>query len=334
MTLGTMGSVVILVLLGLLLLALLWPRQGLMWWVRRQRRAAARATVEDALKYSYDLQTQGKPVTAAALAPALNQSVSQTARLLGRMEAQGLVHRTDVGFLLSQKGEDWALQVLRAHRLWERYLADEEGYPLEEVHEEAHRREHTTTPEMADGMEEQLGFPRRDPHGDPIPSRSGEITREYARPLTEWTLNRPATISHIEDEPTAVFAQIVAQGLAPGMTVRVRERDERRLRVQANGGVYTLAPVVAANIHVIPIPPQRMPLSRLGPGQRGTIISLTGSGATHRRMLDLGLVPGAQVTVVRQAPLGDPVEYRVKGASLSLRRREAEKIVVDIAEEV
>lgn len=69
-------------------------------------------------------------------------------------------------------------------------------------------------------------------------------------------------------------------------------------------------------------------LSELEPGEKGTITRVTGAGATLRRMLDMGLVKGTEITVVRRAPLGDPVEFLLKGYNLSLREEEAEKVYV------
>lgn len=70
-------------------------------------------------------------------------------------------------------------------------------------------------------------------------------------------------------------------------------------------------------------------LNELLPAQRGTVHGISGSGALRRRLLDMGIVPGAEIEVVRVAPLGDPVEYLVKGYRLSLRRREAANVLVE-----
>jgi len=69
-------------------------------------------------------------------------------------------------------------------------------------------------------------------------------------------------------------------------------------------------------------------LSDLEPGEKGVVTRVVGRGATRRRMLDMGLVRGTEITVVRKAPLGDPIEFLLKGYNLSLRREEAEKVYV------
>ena len=73
------------------------------------------------------------------------------------------------------------------------------------------------------------------------------------------------------------------------------------------------------------------PLSELKPKEKGNIIKVGGKGSTHRRILDMGVVSGASVEVQRVAPLGDPIEIRVKGYNLTLRKEEAENILVEVA---
>ncbi|MEA3396612.1 MAG: FeoA family protein, partial [Chloroflexota bacterium] len=75
----------------------------------------------------------------------------------------------------------------------------------------------------------------------------------------------------------------------------------------------------------------QIPLHELKVGQRGVIVHVSGKGSTKRRMMDMGLVPGSEVQVVRVAPLGDPIEFTVKGYSLSLRKSEANNVQVEIS---
>ena len=74
-------------------------------------------------------------------------------------------------------------------------------------------------------------------------------------------------------------------------------------------------------------------LSDLEPGQSGVVVRISGRGATRRRIMDMGIVKGSTVKVIRRAPLGDPVEFELKDYNLSLRKREAEKIYVSLEEE-
>ena len=106
---------------------------------------------------------------------------------------------------------------------------------------------------------------------------------------------------HLEDEPDAVFAQIVAAGLMPGMRVRLLERTPQRLRIAADTEDMVLAPVVAANVTVLPLeqpePVSAMTrLSAIAPGEAAEVVALAATcrGAQRRRLLDLGVVPGTR----------------------------------------
>jgi ferrous iron transport protein A len=73
-------------------------------------------------------------------------------------------------------------------------------------------------------------------------------------------------------------------------------------------------------------------LNDLEPGQKGIVVSIKGSGATRRRIMDMGIVRGAEIKVIRRAPLGDPVEFEIRDYNLTLRKREAERIYVSLEE--
>ena len=79
---------------------------------------------------------------------------------------------------------------------------------------------------------------------------------------------------------------------------------------------------------MVPVPALAVPLGELPAGSRARVVDVQGSGKHQRRMLDMGLVPGAEVVVVREAPLGDPVEYRIKGTAISMRRSDASTVLV------
>jgi len=118
-------------------------------------------------------------------------------------------------------------------------------------------------------------------------------------------------------------------GLKPDAEVEVVERRAEHLRVSVGEDILPLAIAVAARIHVVPIPVLPVPLGELPVGSRAIVAEVKGGGKQQRRMLDMGLVPGAEVTVMRTAPLGDPVEYRVKGTAVAMRRTDANTILVE-----
>lgn len=322
-----------------LLAVLFWPLQGLFWRVLRSAGATGRVATEDALKHLYDCEYQASPCTLASLSGSLEMSGNRTVKLLDRLEQLGLVRSDGGRYLLTAEGRTYALRVIRIHRLWESYFSEETGLDAAEWHLQAEIREHRTTPEEAEAMAARMGFPRYDPHGDPIPTPGGEIAPLRGVPLTDLDLGKWAEVVHVEDEPAAVYAQLVAAGLQQGTQLRVLERNAQRVRLQADGEEQVLAPIVARNLSVVErseevaseIPVAR--LSSLALGERATVTGISAAcrGPERRRMLDLGLVPGTVVEAEMKSPAGDPTAYRVRGAMIALRRTQAAMIHVDRA---
>ncbi len=308
-----------------------WPR-----WKRRHGRRE-RALFEDALKHILTLRNEGREAGIDSLAGSLALTQQAALRLIVRMEAAGVV-RTDAGRVrLTEPGEKWAIQVVRAHRLWETYLAQEARMPMEKVHGAADREEHRlTASEAVDALDAYLGHPRSDPHGDPIPTQSGELPRIEARPLTDWPIGVLAEVIHIEDEPRSIMDRISAGGLRPGSVITVREQTPERLTLSDGARDYRLSPLEAGNVQVGPAPGtagEREELGRLSdlrPGDDAEIVRIEPEirGFTRRRLLDLGLTSKARVTVHLTNAFGDPMAFRVRGTTIALRREEASKIRV------
>ncbi len=323
------------IVLVVLVLIIFWPRAGLWAIWRRYLEDRGRHQAEDALKHLHTYAWRGGIATLDSLAGALRLSSRAAVHLAARLESQGLLHSTAEGLRLTPAGEQLALQVIRAHRLWERYLADEARMPLAAIHAEAERREHDHAAEALRALDAALGYPATDPHGDPIPTAQGQLARTEARPITEWPLHTPARIVHLEDEPAVIFAQIAAQGLRLGQVVRVIESDPRRLVLSDGEQAHRLAPVVAGNIFVAPDatparPGRLKPLTALPAGRTAIVSALDENlqGFTRRRLLDLGLTPGTSITAELPSLFGDPVAYRVRGALIALRKDQAEHILI------
>jgi DtxR family Mn-dependent transcriptional regulator len=228
------------------------------------------------------------------------------------------------------------LQVARAHRLWERYLADEARLPLSQVHQLAHRREHQLTAREVDELDAFLGFPAQDPHGDPIPDRHGGLAQQDAVSLSQWPAAKPGRIVHLEDEPPVAYAQLLAEGLQLGQTIRILEATPERVVLSDGVNEHRLAPAVAANVFLSPVAPavpgmaDAIPLSRLHDDQAAEVVALddTCQGYTRRRLLDLGMTPGAILKPEMRNFFGDPRAYRVRGTLIALRKEQAEQVLV------
>jgi DtxR family Mn-dependent transcriptional regulator len=323
-------------LAGALLVALFWPVRGWFWRLAHALRATERVHTEDALKHMHDCEYGQQPCTLQGLAGALDLSDSQTEALLSGLEERGLAEAEDDAWTLTPEGRTYALRVVRIHRLWERYLSEETGLEPAEWHVEAHRLEHRTSPEQADALAARMGHPRYDPHGDPIPTAGGEIVPPQGQPLPELPVDRWAEIVHMEDEPEAVYAQLVAERLHRGMRVRILEVSAQRIRFETETDEHVLAPIVAANLTVAPLPEEETVeadlarLSSLEIGEEARVVGIAAGcrGAERRRLLDLGVIPGSVVAAEMRSPGGDPVAYRIRGAVVALRREQADLIHV------
>ena len=312
------------------------PRLGLLAIYKTWRAAQERELVEDALKHLLDREQQGRHASPESLAGTLSLSRPKVTRLIESMETQGLLETRGAELRLTAEGERWALHVVRAHRLWERYLADEARMPLEQIHSEAQRHEHKLSDAQLNELDAALGHPTRDPHGDPIPTREGTLDKMEGIPVTAWQADRLARIVHIEDEPSLAYEQILAAGLRLGQDIRIIERTPQRVVLSDGENEYRLAPAVASNVSVSALPESELlkreavPLAELAHDRRAEIVTLDDAvqGFTRRRFLDLGLTPGTLISPELGNFFGDPRAYRVRGTLIALRKDQAAQIWV------
>ncbi len=312
-----------------------WPERGLFWRWQRANQMTERVVSEDALKHIHQCEIHGRRPTVQSLAGAINIRPNAVAEVLHRLEQQEYLFIDGDQYRLTSTGRDYALRVIRAHRLLERYLADTTGFEEQEWHDRAERMEHSLSAEELDRLSARLGNPTHDPHGDPIPTARGEMIYQERTPLINMAIGKPAQIIHLEDEPETVYAQIVAEGLHVGQTVRMIESSPQRIRFWAGGDEHLLAPIVAANIAVLPLPEKEPveemigePLSSLKIGEVARVLNISprSRGVERRRLMDLGVLPGTEIEVEMFSPSGNPTAYRIRGAVIALRDTQAEYI--------
>ena len=304
-------------------------------WRLRRLSARARRDLEDALKHLFEQEYRGRRASLSSLAGVLRLRDRAVVALVGRMQEQGLVVTQGQEFSLTREGERLALQIVRAHRLLERYFADEARLPLRHVHAEAERREHGLSPEDVDRLSASLGHPVVDPHGDPIPTREGVLAPPSGTPATAWPHDTLGRIVHLEDEPEISFAQIVAEGLRLGQRVRIVESTAERLVLSDGENEFRLAPAVAANVFLAPAAGVDAEagvrrLSDVPTGERTEVVGLDEScqGFSRRRLMDLGFTAGARTRPFLKTFAGDPRAYEVRGTLIALRRDLASQVLV------
>jgi len=317
----------------------LWPRWGLAARFLRMSRSSERVLLEDALKHVFTCERMGRECTLESLAGQLEISTHRAAGLLTRLGELGFVRTRESGPSLTDAGRDSALRLVRTHRLWERYLADRTGVPAGEWHAEAERMEHALSDEETEELAARLGHPRWDPHGDPIPTRHGDLPWVERLSLAGVDAGRTVEIAHLEDEPREIYDALLEDGLGLGARLDVIERSDRGVRVRRSGRTWQMDPVVARNVTVRVLPAGASAdapvdtLLDLRPGDRGRVVDISPAcrGSQRRRMLDLGIVKGTEIEAELVSATGDPVAYRIRGALIALRREQAEWIRIERA---
>lgn len=286
---------------------------------------------EDILKIAHSLKEAGRPLDEKELARSAGLPGDLSREIAGALIASKWAEEDPQGVLrLTKTGEDRARELIRAHRLLERYLADRKGMPLEAIHAEADHREHEMTPQEIERLDMELGYPAWDPHGHVIPAQGRRIPSPKGRHLSEVAApGRRLRILSLDDEPAPLLAQLLALGLKPGAVVEVIDQQFELLMLRLDHTPVPLAIEAAKHISVIPAPVLAVQLGELPVGSRVRVVEIVGSGKHQRRLLDMGFVPGADVTVIRKAPLNDPTEYRVKDTAVALRQSDANTILVE-----
>ncbi len=314
--------------------ALMVLRTPLLQVWKRIKAKRERTRTEDALKHILSWQHNSKLATQESLTGALLFSPANVLQLTTRMQASGLIRILRTGIALSPLGEQQALQVVRAHRLWERHLSDEANMPMERLHQAAEKAEHSLTREELAQLDAHLGHPLHDPHGDPIPSADGSMAVLEGASLNEWPEGKLARIMHIEDEPYGVFREILSANLQPLQVVQVLSSKPDHLTILNGNHRQHISHIVAANIQVTDVqeddvrPTDAVPLSQLPLGSKGEVIKLGPEchGFTRRRLLDLGLTPGTMVQAVMDNTFKDPRAFLIRGATIALRSDQSEYI--------
>jgi len=300
-------------------------------------RAGSQVRIDDALKHLEHCEMNGLAPSLESLAGALGCSPDRAARLLTDLHAHGLVQLSEGNIQLTEVGRERSLQLVRAHRLWERFLADQTGFAEQEWHRRAERREHRLSQAEADRLSASLGHPTHDPHGDPIPTAEGDWVPQEGILLPAAQAGQRLRVVHVEDEPEALFAELLTLGLHPGTELRLLQVTPQHMRLEIAGERREVSALAAANVTVVELPPAQAPggfrLSTLPVGQSARVIALLPAcrGAERRRLQDLGLLPGTQVRAEFASPAGDPVAYRIRGALIALRQEQAELIQVERA---
>ena len=146
-----------------------------------------------------------------------------------------------------------ALQIIRKHRLWESFLVDKLNFGWEEVHEMAEELEHISSKKLIDRLDEFLGFPKSDPHGDPIPDANGKISAKKQMSLVDLKLNMSATVCNISDQSSEMLELLRHKGIFLGTKLEIKKKfsfdNSMELKVRSLPAI-TISETVAKNVYV------------------------------------------------------------------------------------
>jgi DtxR family Mn-dependent transcriptional regulator len=209
---------------------------------------------ENYLKAIYHLQEEDGVVTTNALAKELDTRAASITDMLKKLKNQKLLlYEKYQGFRLSPEGRKLAIQIIRKHRLWEVFLVDKLNFGWEEVHEIAEELEHITSKKLIDKLDEFLGFPKSDPHGDPIPDSSGKMMPKKQISLMDLQLNVAGQVSNITDQSSEMLELLKHKGISLGTKLEIKKRFsfDNSIEVKIkNQPPITISENVAKNVFV------------------------------------------------------------------------------------
>lgn len=208
---------------------------------------------ENYIKAIYHLQQDGT-VTTNELAAELQTRPASVTDMMKKLRTKKLVHyQAYKGFNLTADGKKVALLIIRRHRLWEFFLAEKLKFSWDEVHAVAEDLEHVGSKKLIDKLDEFLGFPRFDPHGDPIPDANGKIEASKQVSLTDMPLNKAGIVCYVSDQSKEMLELLGHKKIGIGTRIEVKRKFEfdRSLEVKTNKlPVFTVSEQLANNLFV------------------------------------------------------------------------------------
>ncbi len=209
--------------------------------------------MEDYLKAIYKLLEMGQQVSTSALAEYMGVAPASATNMCKKMADLHLLEYAPYqGVDLTPAGRKLALEIIRHHRLLELYLAEALGVPWDQVHEEAEKLEHVLSEELEERMAEVLGDPRFDPHGAPIPTRTGDIHPHDSGRLVDMKAGDRLQVVEVDDEDSEILRYLGKLGIYPGtrMTLLETAPFQGPLTVLVGDNRYNLGYQVASSILV------------------------------------------------------------------------------------
>ena len=218
------------------------PQKGLLFKLLQRQKMRRRIQIEDVVKHAFHLQEQGR-LELSRLAQQMSLQPAALQRLLRQLRKQGWLAQRELA--LTAEGNQVARRLVRAHRLWETYLADRIGLGAEHIHDEAEQYEHHLSEELLDEVDKVLGFPAIDPHGSPIPAKAG--LPDF--PLARLAIGQQARIALRQTNPQ-ISARLWELGLLPGTAFSFQAKNEASVRIKLGDRHMELPTSLAQQVNV------------------------------------------------------------------------------------
>ncbi|MCC6146774.1 MAG: FeoA domain-containing protein, partial [Anaerolineaceae bacterium] len=285
------------------------------------------------------------PIPIPEIAKELGVQPVSASQMINRLAERGVVNYIPYkGAELTPEGKAISDKILRNRRLWEVFLVKVLEMELEEADRLACQIEHFTSPDITSRLANFLDHPTVCFHGDPIPQiEGGNPVAFEGIPLDKLKVGQRSHVVRINaDPPTAKF--LADEGVKPGVCIGMLatgnsgdyllEIGENRIHLSAKmTGDITVSSITHAQQPEKEEQDMEVPLSHLKVGDRGIVRKLNFKGGMRQRLLAMGLTAGEIISVKRIAPLGDPIDFVIKGYDLSLRKNEAKEISVTLVQE-
>ncbi|MBY5957676.1 metal-dependent transcriptional regulator [Membranicola marinus] len=213
---------------------------------------------EDYLKGLMHLKwkTQGGHIGTNQLADSVGVAPATANSMLKKLKEKSWVDYKKYGSIkLTQAGENIALQLIRKHRLWETFLYDTLDFSWDEVHEVAEQLEHIRSEKLIEKLDQFLGYPTHDPHGDPIPDSQGKFKKQSKKTLAEMPVGSISKIVSVRDT-SAAFLQYVSQlgmDLKTQIEILGKQDFDNSLHIRVKQDTYRVSEKFSTNVYVVPI---------------------------------------------------------------------------------
>jgi len=212
---------------------------------------------ENYLKVIYHLSNNAnKGISTNAIANVMESKPSSVTDMVQKLADKELVEYVKYqGVTLTEKGMFMALMIVRKHRLWEVFLVDKLDFSWDEVHDVAEQLEHIKSEKLTNKLDEFLGFPTEDPHGDPIPDKEGRIANVDKKLLSEISINKKVICVGVKDSSPPFLQYLDKQQIALGSSIEVvaKEDFDHSLSLRVDGKEVAVSNKIASNLFVKPV---------------------------------------------------------------------------------